>query len=164
MFAPERSSGVSLFVRARWMRSSYARANSTNVSRSQCLMLGTSRMRVPSLRVVSTARPRLIPPRSTRIGLPSSTPYEHFIDGWRSVDFTMAHARICVNESFGRRCFASTMLAIRRFSSSAFTGTLRTLVAVGTRSEASMFSAILPPIDDSGTSVSPSPSAGRRVV
>ena len=69
--APWRSSAVSVFSRARVMRSPNASRNSGNESRPASRMTGTISVRPPSLRSTSTAMPRLTAPASSTCGLPS---------------------------------------------------------------------------------------------
>src|SRR5688572_12185128 len=63
----------------------------------------------------------------------------------------MAQAMRCVNDAFDWPISARWLLMTRRFSSSALTGMLRTDVAVGTDSDASMFWAIFADAPRRGT-------------
>ena len=71
MVVPWKSAGVSLPLRARATRSSNAVDVLRKFSAPAFLMLGTIRLRAPSLPATSTAMPRLICGCSTRNGWPS---------------------------------------------------------------------------------------------
>ncbi len=68
---PWKSAGASLPLRARDTRSSNAVTYSWKLSAPAFLMLGTMRLRPPSLPATSTAIPRLISGCITRNGCPS---------------------------------------------------------------------------------------------
>ena len=70
---PWKSAAVSLLARVREMRSSYEARNSSNVSVSARLMLGTRSARVPSGLGRSIAMPRLMCAGATTEGLPSTS-------------------------------------------------------------------------------------------
>ncbi len=89
-------------------------------------MTGTTRVRVPSLRSASTARPRLVAAGVTRCGLPSTSANELAITGMSFVASTIAQAIRWVNESF-----LPAPLSCLRYASSLSTGSVRKLVAVG---------------------------------
>src|SRR5690348_3526553 len=103
------------------------------------LMLGTTRLREPSALVRSIAMPRLTASGSTSTGLPSTTAYEEFISGWSTSARTTAYPIRWVKLTLPPRPRARWLLITIRLSASSFAGTARTLVAVGTCSEASMF-------------------------
>src|SRR5438132_5787818 len=67
--------------------------------------------------------------------------------------FTMAQATMCVNDAFDCPLSVRWLFTTRRFSSSALTGIVRTDVAVGTDSDASMFWAIFPAAPRSGVAL-----------
>ncbi len=69
--APTRSSAVSLFSRARAIRSLKAARKPVKLSRPASRITGTISVRPPSFFSTSTAMPRLTAPSSWRYGLPS---------------------------------------------------------------------------------------------
>ena len=72
MFAPVRSSAVSLLSRARAMRlPKRVEELAGTIRRPASRMTGTMSVRLPSFFSTSTAMPRLTAPSSTRCGLPS---------------------------------------------------------------------------------------------
>src|SRR5262245_41091021 len=106
------------------------------------LMLGTTRLREPSALVRSIARPRLTESGFTRVGLPSTTANEAFISGCSASARTIAYPMRCVKLTLPPRPRVRWLLITIRLSAISFAGTARTLVAVGTVSEASMFAAM----------------------
>ena len=85
-----KSGTVSLFALTLPMSSSYARTKPAKSRVSACLMLGTSRVRDPSGRRVSTARPRLTWAGRAALGLPSTSRYMVVITGTASRALTTA--------------------------------------------------------------------------
>jgi hypothetical protein len=83
--APCRSSAVSLFSRARAIRSLKASRNCGKLSRPASRMTGTIRVRPPPFFSTSTAMPRLTWPVSTTCGLPSISANALVITGICSV-------------------------------------------------------------------------------
>ncbi len=103
-------------------------------------MTGTIRVRLPSLRSTSTARPRLTFSRRSAYGLPSRRSKPVFITGDSEPATMMAQAIMCVNESFWLRpAAARSALIWRRWASRVATDKVRKLVAVGTLSDSSMY-------------------------
>jgi hypothetical protein len=88
---PEKSSAVSLFVRALRTMSSYDAQNCEKLMFSQPLRARTTSVRDPSLPFMSMARPRLTCPGSTTAGLPfSSSPKCRFMFGKSARALTIA--------------------------------------------------------------------------
>ncbi len=87
---PVKSSIVSLFARARRTMSSYACQNSKKLSVSAFLIPATTSWRSPLGLTRSMARPRLTCSGLTRVGLPSFSAKEWFIDGISFSACTMA--------------------------------------------------------------------------
>ena len=71
--------------------------------------------------------------------MPSTSAKCRFITGKSASARTTANPIRCVKEIFPPRVRRSWLLITRRLSASSFAGTARTLVAVGTFSDASMF-------------------------
>ncbi len=71
MFAPCRSSAVSVFVRAFSTNASYAATNSSKRIPPASAITGTISVLEPSFFSTSTASPRFTRPSLTRCGLPS---------------------------------------------------------------------------------------------
>ena len=94
---------------------------------------GTTSERVPSLRCMSTARPRLTAPGVTRCGLPSTSAKECAITGMSPAALTIAQAIRWVNESL-----RPAALSVARRSASTSTVRVRKLVAVGIERLSSM--------------------------
>src|SRR5215475_8643147 len=133
---------VSSLRRARRTMSSYACQNWRKSIPSQALMLGTTRLRLPSGRARSIAIPRLTCSGATRAGLPSSSANELFISGCAASALTSAYPIRCVKLTFPPRPRARWLLMTIRLSESSFAGTARTLVAVGTVKDWSMLATI----------------------
>src|SRR4051794_15730381 len=106
------------------------------------LMEGTRSWRVPSGLAMSMASPRLMWAGVIRVGLPSMTSKPRFISGIERRALTRAQPMTWVNETLPPRARDRWLLITMRLSISSFTGTDRTLVAVGTRRLASMFCAV----------------------
>ena len=85
------------------------------------------------------ARPRLTCSGCTTVGLPSVSAKCWFIAGNSASARTTANPIRCVNEILPPRVRLSWLLITTRLSASSFAGTARTLVAVGTVSDAFMF-------------------------
>jgi len=138
MVVPAKSSAVSLLPRARRMMSSYAAQKRPKSSVSAFLMLGTTSVRVPSSFCRSMARPRLTCSGSTTAGLPSTSVKARFITGNSASALTSAKPMMWVNDTLPPRPRRRWLLMTTRLSISSLAGIARTLVAVGTASEASM--------------------------
>src|SRR3954451_3391107 len=106
------------------------------------LIEGTRSWRVPSGLAMSMASPRLMWAGVIRVGLPSMTSKPRFISGIERRALTRAQPMTWVNETLPPRARERWLLITMRLSISSFTGTDRTLVAVGTRRLASMFCAV----------------------
>ena len=74
-----------------------------------------------------------------RLGLPSTVSNPTFISGIARSALTSAKPIRCVNDTLPPRARARWLLITIRLSQRSLTGTERTLVAVGTDSETSMF-------------------------
>src|SRR4051794_15954672 len=85
------------------------------------------------------ASPRLMWAGVIRLGLPSTTSKPTFISGIDLSALTSAQPITCVKDTLPPRARDRWLLMTIRLSQSSFTGTERTLVAVGTLSETSMF-------------------------
>src|SRR3954469_4206696 len=153
---PWKSGSASLLSRARRTMSSYAIQKSAKVIVSAALIDGTSSCRVPSGFCMSMARPRLMCAGLTRVGLPSVSSYDAFISGSVFSALTSAQPMRCVKETLPPRARLRWLLMTMRLSISSLAGMVRTLVAVGTVSDASMLVASDFDIPRSGVTLSSS--------
>jgi hypothetical protein len=103
------------------------------------LIDGTTRVRVPSGRLRSIAMPRLTWAGCTTAGLPPTSVNELFISELARSARTIAHPMRWVKLTLPPRPRARWLLITIRLSTRSFAGTARTLVAVGTARDASMF-------------------------
>ena len=140
--APTKSSAPKLALWTLRTRSSYASRNVRKSMVSASRMTGTRRLRVPSARCTSTARPsptcswRRIP------GVPflsTASTKEALSEGISARPFTIAYAMKCVKETLAPLERDSDSLSPARLISRSRADTLRTLVAVGTARLASIF-------------------------
>ena len=99
----------------------------------------------------------------TRSGLPSTSAKELFISGCAASARTSAYPMRWVKLTLPPRPRARWLLITMRLSASSFAGTARTLVAVGTCSDASMFCTIRAATPRSGV-VLGAPAGGRGLV
>jgi hypothetical protein len=127
---------------ARRMTSSYACQNWRKSICSHALIDGTTRLRLPSGLVRSIAMPRFTCSGSTTAGFPSASAKELFISGCVASAFISAYPIRWVKLTLPPRPRLRWLLITMRLSASSFAGTARTLVAVGTLSDASMFATI----------------------
>src|SRR4051812_19332219 len=139
---PWKSVTASLLLRALRTSSSYAVQKCAKSMVSAALMDGTSSCRVPSGRGRSIARPRLMWAGVIRLGLPSTVSNPTFISGIARSALTSAKPIRWVNDTLPPRARARWLLITIRLSQSSFTGTERTLVAVGTVNDTSMFATV----------------------
>ena len=139
MVVPWKSSTASLPSRAFLTSVSYAVQKAAKSMVSAALMDGTRSWRLPSGLARSIAIPRLTWAGVIRVGLPSTTSKPTFISGIDRSARTIAKPTMWVKDTLPPRARARWLLMTIRLSQSSFTGTLRTEVAVGTSSEASMF-------------------------
>src|SRR5882757_5977536 len=114
-------------------------------------MAATTSWRSPLGFTRSMARPRLMWAGLTRVGLPSFSAKELFIDGMALSACTMAKPMRWVKETLPPRARLRWLLMTMRLSNSSFTGIARTEVAVGSSSEACMFFATAAAGPRSGT-------------
>ncbi len=134
IFAPARSSGERLLVRAFSISSSKAARKPAKPRPPALRITGTIRVREPSFFSTSTAIPRLTCPSSTRKGLPSCSSKWSAITGICSVAArAIAQAMMWVKETF---CPAA--LSSRRRASMVETTRVRKEVAVGMERLSSM--------------------------
>ncbi len=155
-----KSSTVSLLVRARRMRSSYAAWKPAKSNVSAFLMFGTSRVRLPSDFCWSMASPRFTCRCRTTLGVPSTIPKLAFMFGTCCSARTTAKPMRCVKLTFPPRSRASWLFRIWRLISSSFAGSVRTDVAVGTPRLATMFSTMRADAPRNASGVSPSSVTG----
>src|SRR4051812_24216001 len=127
-------------------------------------MEATTSEREPSGLGRSIASPKFTCSGCTRVGLPSTSANELFMFGKLSSARTSAYPIRCVKDTLPPRARARWLLMTIRLSTSSLAGTARTLVAVGTVSEAFMFLTTLAAAPRSGLRGGPpvsSPAAGR---
>ena len=131
MLVPWKSSAVSLPSRVFAIRSSKEEWKPAKSRSWEPLIAGTIRLWEPSLRVTSTAMPRLIGPFSIATGLPSRSPKVRTITGISLVASTIAQATRWVKEVLRPRSFRAALIALR-LASRVSTAIVRNEVAVGT--------------------------------
>ena len=156
---PEKSSAVSAPWRALCTMASYADQNWAKFIASQPLIDTTTSERAPPRPGRSIARPRLTWSGVTTVGRPSMSAKCRFIEGYSASARTTANPIRWVKEIFPPRVRRNWLLITRRLSASSFAGTARTLVAVGTSSEACMFFTTADAAPRNGVAV-PSSTAG----
>ena len=131
MLVPWKSSAVSLFSRVLAISSSKEEWKPAKSRSWEFLIAGTIRLWEPSLRVTSTAIPRLTGPFSIAIGLPSRSPKVRTMTGISLVASTIAQATRWVKEVLRPRSLRLALIA-RRLASRVSTAIVRNEVAVGT--------------------------------